>query len=198
MDLKKLNKKNIREEIIDKRNNLILDIKQNYDSLIFEEIINSEIYKKSKKIFTYISFGSEVDTIKLINYSFSNNKEVYVPKINKQTKDMIALKIHNFNNMSVDKWGIIEPKSVDKTNIGTDFDLIIMPGIAFDKQGNRVGYGGGYYDKYISKLNNTSNLLALAYDFQMIQDIESESHDIKVDFILTNKGFIKVNVEKVL
>ena len=198
MDLKKLNKKNIREEIIDKRNNLILDIKQNYDSLIFEEIINSEIYKKSKKIFTYISFGSEVDTIKLINYSFSNNKEVYVPKINKQTKDMIALKIHNFNNMSVDKWGIIEPKSVDKSNIGTDFDLIIMPGIAFDKQGNRVGYGGGYYDKYISKLNNTSNLLALAYDFQMIQDIESESHDIKVDFILTNKGFIKVNVEKVL
>ena len=198
MDLKKLNKKNIREEIIDKRNNLILDIKQNYDSLIFEEIINSEIYKKSKKIFTYISFGSEVDTIKLIKYSFSNNKEVYVPKINKQTKDMIALKIHNFNNMSVDKWGIIEPNSVDKTNIGTDFDLIIMPGIAFDKQGNRVGYGGGYYDKYISKLNNTSNLLALAYDFQMIQDIESESHDIKVDFILTNKGFIKVNVEKVL
>lgn len=198
MDLKKLNKKNIREEIIDKRNNLILDIKQNYDSLIFEEIINSEIYKKSKKIFTYISFGSEVDTIKLINYSFSNNKEVYVPKINKQTKDMIALKIHNFNNMSVDKWGIIEPKSVDKANIGTDFDLIIMPGIAFDKQGNRIGYGGGYYDKYISKLNNASNLLALAYDFQIIQDIESESHDIKVDFILTNKGFIKVNVEKVL
>ena len=173
MDLKKLNKKNIREEIIDKRNNLILDIKQNYDSLIFEEIINSEIYKKSKKIFTYISFGSEVDTIKLIKYSFSNNKEVYVPKINKQTKDMIALKIHNFNNMSVDKWGIIEPKSVDKTNIGTDFDLIIMPGIAFDKQGNRIGYGGGYYDKYISKLNNASNLLALAYDFQIIQDIES-------------------------
>lgn len=198
MDLKKLNKKNIREEIIDKRNNLILDIKQNYDSLIFEEIINSEIYKKSKKIFTYISFGSEVDTIKLIKYSFSNNKEVYVPKINKQTKDMIALKIHNFNNMSVDKWGIIEPNSVDKTNIGTDFDLIIMPGIAFDKQGNRIGYGGGYYDKYISKLNNASNLLALAYDFQIIQDIESESHDIKVDFILTNKGFIKVNVEKVL
>lgn len=198
MDLKKLNKKNIREEIIDKRNNLILDIKQNYDSLIFEEIINSEIYKKSKKIFTYISFGSEVDTIKLINYSFSNNKEVYVPKTNKQTKDMIALKIHNFNNMSVDKWGIIEPKSVDKANIGTDFDLIIMPGIAFDKQGNRIGYGGGYYDKYISKLNNASNLLALAYDFQIIQDIESESHDIKVDFILTNKGFIKVNVEKVL
>lgn len=198
MDLKKLNKKNIREEIIDKRNNLILDIKQNYDSLIFEEIINSEIYKKSKKIFTYISFGSEVDTIKLIKYSFSNNKEVYVPKINKQIKDMIALKIHNFNNMSVDKWGIIEPKSVDKANIGTDFDLIIMPGIAFDKQGNRIGYGGGYYDKYISKLNNASNLLALAYDFQIIQDIESESHDIKVDFILTNKGFIKVNVEKVL
>ena len=198
MDLKKLNKKNIREEIIDKRNNLILDIKQNYDSLIFEEIINSEIYKKSKKIFTYISFGSEVDTIKIIKYSFSNNKEVYVPKINKQTKDMIALKIHNFNNMSVDKWGIIEPNSVDKTNIGTDFDLIIMPGIAFDKQGNRIGYGGGYYDKYISKLNNASNLLALAYDFQIIQDIESESHDIKVDFILTNKGFIKVNVEKVL
>ena len=87
-----------------------------------------------------------------INYAISDNKDIYVPKTDKVNKEMLAIKINSLNNMNVDKLGILEPKYVDKSKIGDKFDLIIMPGVAFDKNGNRIGYGGGYYDKYISKI----------------------------------------------
>ena len=175
-----MDKNILRKEILERRNYLELDNKSKYDKVIFEKLINSDIYKKSKKIFTYISFGSEVDTKKFINYAISDNKD----KVN---KEMLAIKINSLNNMNVDKLGILEPKYVDKSKIGDKFDLIIMPGVAFDKNGNRIGYGGGYYDKYISKINDKCVKLALAYELQIVENIKSEIHDIKVDFIITNK-----------
>ena len=182
-----MDKKKVREEIIKKRNNLLPEIKKEYDALIFKQLIESDIYNKSKKIFTYVSFGSEVDTKKFINYAISDNKDIYVPKTDKVNKEMLAIKINSLNNMDVDKWGILEPKDVDKSKVGDNFDLIIMPGVAFDINGNRIGYGGGYYDKYISKINDTCIKLALAYELQIVKNIKSEIHDIKVDFIITNK-----------
>ena len=106
---------------------------------------------------------------------------------------MIAIKINSLSNMNVDNWGILEPKDVDKNKIGKEFDLIIMPGVAFDRYGNRIGYGGGYYDKYISQIEDLSNRISLAYDFQVVKSIESETHDIKVNGIITNNEFIIIN-----
>lgn len=191
-----MEKKRIREEIIEKRNFLSLETKKEYDEIIFKELIDSDIYKKSKKIFIYISFGLEVDTKRFIKYALSDNKEIYVPKTNKDNKQMVAIKINSLNNMDVDKWGILEPKSVDKNKIGESFDLVIMPGVAFDRTGNRIGYGGGYYDKYISKLNLQCAKLVLAYDLQIVNEFESEQHDIKVDYIITNNEFIKIKKNK--
>ena len=182
-----MDKNILRKEILEKRNRLELENKYEYDKVIFQKLINSDIYKKSKKIFTYVSFGSEVDTKKFINYAISDNKDIYVPKTDKVNKEMLAIKINRLNNMDVDKWGILEPKDVDKSKVGDNFDLIIMPGVAFDINGNRIGYGGGYYDKYISNINNKCIKLALAYELQLVQNIKSEIHDIKVDFIITNK-----------
>lgn len=187
-----MDKNILRKEILEKRNRLELENKYEYDKVIFQKLINSDIYKKSKKIFTYVSFGSEVDTKKFINYAISDNKDIYVPKTDKVNKEMLAIKINSLNNMDVDKWGILEPKDVDKSKVGDNFDLIIMPGVAFDINGNRIGYGGGYYDKYISAIKCKSVKLALAYDFQVINKIESEEHDINVDCIITNDKFIYI------
>ena len=82
---------------------------------------------------------------------------------------------------------------MDKNKIGEDFDLILMPGLAFDRKGNRIGYGGGYYDKYLSQFKEISNKLVLAYDFQIVNNIENEPHDIKVNCIITNNEFIKID-----
>ena len=98
-----MDKNILRKEILERRNYLELDNKSKYDKVIFEKLINSDIYKKSKKIFTYISFGSEVDTKKFINYAISDNKDIYVPKTDKVNKEMLAIKINSLNNMNVDK-----------------------------------------------------------------------------------------------
>lgn len=187
-----MEKEKVRGEIIKKRNDLTIEFKSNYDKIIFNRLINSEVYKKAKSIFTYISFGSEVDTKKFIEYALKDNKDIYVPKTDKANKEMIAIRINSLDNMSVDKWGIFEPKYVDKNKIGENFDLIIMPGVAFDRVGNRIGYGGGYYDKYISNIVCDSMKLALAYDLQIVNKIETEEHDIKVNNIITNKEFIEI------
>lgn len=187
-----MEKVKVRGEIINKRNKLSSKDKIRYDNLIFKKLINSEIYKKSKKIFIYISFGSEVDTRNIIEYSLADGKEIYVPKTNKLVKEMLAIRINSLSNLTADKWGILEPETINKDNIGCEFDLIIMPGVAFDNKGNRIGYGGGYYDKYISKYNGNTEYIALAYEIQIVKSIYIEEHDITVDYILTENEFKKV------
>ena len=102
-----MEKVKIREEMIKKRNCLALEIKKEYDELVFKQLINSDIYNKSKKIFTYVSFGAEVDTKEFIKYALNDNKEIYIPKTNKLKKEMVAIKIHNLDNMIVDKLSLI-------------------------------------------------------------------------------------------
>ena len=187
-----MDKNYIRKEILKTRDDIEVVLKKEYDSIIFKRLINSDTYKNANKIFTYISFGSEVDTKEFIKYALSDNKEIYVPKTDKGKREMVAMKINSLDNMGVDKWGILEPKTVEEDKIGEEFDLIIMPGVAFDKFGNRIGYGGGYYDKYLSQIKETSNKIVLAYDFQIVNNIENEPHDIKTNYIITNNGFIKV------
>ena len=187
-----MDKNYIRKEILKTRDDIEVVLKKEYDSIIFKRLINSDTYKNANKIFTYISFGSEVDTKEFIKYALSDNKEIYVPKTDKGKREMVAMTINSLDNMGVDKWGILEPKTVEEDKIGEEFDLIIMPGVAFDKFGNRIGYGGGYYDKYISRKNIKCPKIALAYDLQIIDKIQCEEHDIKADGIISNKEFIKM------
>ena len=180
-----MGKREIRQRIITLRNNLTKEERKESNHIITKKIIKSDIYKNAKSIFIYVSYSSEVDTIEIINDALALNKEVYVPKIYKDKEEMEAVRIHNLDNMIVDEWGILEPAYVDKNLIGDKFDLIIMPGVAFDMKGNRIGYGGGYYDKYIDKYEGEVKLLALAFNIQIINNIESEPHDIKMDYIIT-------------
>lgn len=187
-----MDKKIIRKEILNNRNKLNTNLIKEFSKEIQNNLINNDVYKNSNSIFIYISFGTEVETIDIIKNALNLGKEVYVPKTNKSTKEMDAIRINNFDNMTVDKWGILEPISVDKNKIGENFDLIIMPGVAFDRDGNRIGYGGGYYDKYILNHSKESKRLALAYDFQIVKNIKNEEHDIKVNYIITEKEFIEI------
>ncbi len=185
-------KGDIREDTIELRNSLTIEELEEYSFEISKKVIESKVYKEAKSIFIYISFGSEVETRNIIEDAFITGKRVYVPKTNKKLKEMIAVEINNFNNMTVDKWGILEPATVDNNNIGKTFDLIIVPGVAFDRNGNRIGYGGGYYDKYINNLRDKHKLLALAYNVQIVNNIESEIHDIIIDYIVTENEFIDI------
>lgn len=183
-------KKELRIRVLNIRENISKDEKDLKDNIILENLFESNLYKNSKNIFVYISFRDEINTIKLIEKAFLDNKNVYVPKVYNSNKIMKAIKIDSLDNLEKNKMGILEPKndnlSIDKNNI----DLIIVPGAVFDEDFNRIGYGGGYYDRYLEEISYKNNKIALAYDFQIISKIEAEEHDIKMDYIITDKRIL--------
>ena len=181
-----MDKNMVRKEVLHTRNNMSNELRKLKDKLIYDLFINSDLYKKAKDIFIYVSFGSEVST-----HELRDKKNIYVPKTDINKKEMIAVKINSFAELNVDNYGILEPISVDKEKIASDFDIIVMPGVAFDKEGNRIGYGGGYYDKYLEKNIFKAKKIALAYEEQILEKIETDYHDIKVDFIINTEKIIK-------
>ena len=186
-----MDKNMVRKEVLHTRNNMSNELRKLKDKLIYDLFINSDLYKKAKDIFIYVSFGSEVSTHEIINKALRDKKNIYVPKTDINKKEMIAVKIHSFTELNVDNYGILEPISVDKEKIASDFDIIVMPGVAFDKEGNRIGYGGGYYDKYLEKNIFKAKKIALAYEEQILEKIETDYHDIEVDFIINTEKIIK-------
>ncbi len=181
-------KKETRKNIIKERDNLNTETKKSMDNKIIEKLIMSETYKRARGIFIYIGFGSEINTKIIIQDALKSEKEVYVPKVIK--KDMILIKIDSLENLVTSSYGILEPIG-DKSDFDVNkLDLIIMPGVAFDEMCNRLGYGGGYYDKFLEQNNIECKKIALAYELQVLDKLEVEVHDIKVDLIITEKRII--------
>lgn len=179
-------KKKIREYINKKRFLLKKEEKENLDRIIFNKLINSKEYIYSKHIFTYVNFNNEVDTYRIMQYALEDNKCVYVPKVISKQEGMKAVQIKSVNELKKGMYGILEPVSLEFQVDEQVIDLVVVPGIAFDVTGGRVGYGGGFYDRFLKKLNSNTVKLALAYDFQVIDKVPTESHDVLVDRIITN------------
>ncbi|MGL5087702.1 MAG: 5-formyltetrahydrofolate cyclo-ligase [Clostridium sp.] len=180
-----MDKKQIRNEVIKNRDLLSLEFRKEKDKLILESLLESELYKNSVKIFTFINYGSEVETKEFINRALKDGKRVFLPKTIKSTKEMKAVEISSLQNLKPDKWEILEPCDFEGEINKNLLDLIIVPGVVFDKKGNRIGYGGGYYDRYLSNISLEIKKIALAYELQLVEYIESENHDIAVDYIVT-------------
>ena len=191
--MSKEKKKNLRNKILSIRDSLNIKEKEIMDNKIFNELISTDLYKKAKSIFIYLSFGTEIDTNKIINNALQDKKEVYIPKIYKTDKSMKAIRLSSFEDLKENSMGILEP--IDDNNFieKEEIDLIIVPGVVFDFEGNRIGYGGGYYDRYLEPIKDVRNKVVLAYDLQIIDSIEPETHDITFDYIITNTKFKKVN-----
>ncbi|MBY0754620.1 5-formyltetrahydrofolate cyclo-ligase [Clostridium sardiniense] len=187
---KKIIKKETRKNIIKQRDELDITVKEAMDNNIIEKLMMNETYKSARGIFIYIGFGSEINTKIIIREALNSGKEVYVPKVIK--KDMILIKIDSLENLVTSSYGILEPIG-DKSNLDVNkLELIVMPGVAFDKSGNRLGYGGGYYDKFLEQNKIECKKIALSYDFQVLEKLEVEEHDIKVDLIITENQIINI------
>ncbi len=177
-----MNKVELRKKYLEIRKNIINKDKKS--EIIFNALINSDEYKKSHVIALYYSLKSEVNTLKLIEYSLKNNKIVLLPRVIDDY--MIFYQIASLNNLNKSNFGIMEVSNgiiFDKNNI----DLIVVPGVCFDKYLNRIGFGKGYYDKYLSN----SNIYSIGICFQeQISDemIITDKTDIKLKKIITDKN----------
>ncbi|MBP2031753.1 5,10-methenyltetrahydrofolate synthetase [Clostridium algifaecis] len=99
---------------------------------------------------------------------------------------MIAVEIKKFSELVPGAYNILEPESTEFKVDEKSIDLSYIPGVAFDSSGGRIGYGGGYYDRFLQKLEKNSKKIALCYDFQVLDTVPTETHDIMIDSIITN------------
>lgn len=172
-----MKKEFLRKKYKEKRDNIKNKVTK--DNLIYQKVINNKDILSSKTLLIYISINSEVDTIKIINY-FLYAKNIAVPKI--IDNNMYFCYITNLNDLTPGKYNIPEPTN---ENIVTDFDnaICIVPGICYDKENYRIGYGKGYYDRFLSK--NKIKTIGLCYKECMIEKIDNDKYDYKIDEVIT-------------
>lgn len=176
-------KKEIRKSIIELRDLQGLKVKSKYDNIISSRVLDNKDITEAKTIFIFISFKSEVNTIPIIEGLLEAGHSVCVPRL--EGKTMKAIRISSLDNLKDTKYAK-EPK-VGEVVEADEIDTIIVPGVAFDRKGNRIGYGGGYYDKFMKNIRINCNKIAVSYELQVIDDIITDSWDIVIDSLITEK-----------
>lgn len=178
-----MKKDEIRKNMIKKRNLLSKETVKKSRDIIIKKL--DTYIRKTENIMIFMNMGNEVEITKLIE--LYPDKNFYIPK----TLPNREMKINKYdkNELILHKFGYYESKSGIFYNENL-LDLIIVPALAFDISKNRIGFGGGYYDNFLYKIKKNHNnplIIGICYDFQLFDNIPSEFHDIKVDFIITEK-----------
>ncbi len=186
----------MKEEIRKKIKKMRMDLSEqevsNNSESINESLISTQYFKDANLIMAYVDYKNEVLTKKIINYSLKMGKRIAVPITEIKTKKMTPSEIINYSDdLKCGNYGIMEPKNecirpVDPEEI----DIILIPGVSFDINGNRLGYGAGYYDRFLLRLNDNAVKIALAYEMQILKNVYPEEHDIPVDFVITESRII--------
>lgn len=179
-------KQQLRKEFISIRNNI--KNKDEKSNLIFEKVKLAEEYRTAQVIAMYKSLPSEVDTTELIKYSLDIGKMVALPKI--EDDEINFYKIDSLNKAFVkSEFGVEEPISNVKNYINKkEIDLVIVPGLCFDRENNRLGFGKGFYDKFLAGVK--AKTFGICFEEQILSDgvLPIEKYDIKMKKIITDKN----------
>lgn len=184
-------KKKIRAQLLRRRDDIDPKEQIKKNASIRKRLYASNDFRKAKRILFYASFRSEAATIQCIIHALKLKKTVMLPLVDRKKKTLRIFQIKKISDLSSGFMGIPEP-AAHKSNERrlNDLDIAIIPGAGFDPEGNRLGYGAGYYDKLMSKSKKNIQKIALAFEEQIVPEIPSENHDVKMDKIITDKRTI--------
>lgn len=176
-----MDKKVLRKKYLEIRKSINKHDKEKYDNEILEKVISLQEYKESDFILTYVSLKDEVDTFKLIEHSLEIGKRVAVPKC--EGDNIVFYKIKTLSDLEEGSFRILEPTTNEAV---VDFanSICIVPGVAFDKENNRIGYGKGFYDRFLEKYDGTK--IGLTYRECICDKIDNDINDIKMDIVITD------------
>ncbi|ADG81606.1 5-formyltetrahydrofolate cyclo-ligase [Thermincola potens] len=150
-------------------------------------------YREAGLIMFYIDFRNEVQTGDLIKRALARGKRVVVPITVRETSTLIPSEIKDFpGDLTNGTWGILEPqKECIRPVDPSEIDVVIVPGVSFDTRGNRMGYGGGFYDRFLPRTKPDAKHIALAFELQMRDNVYPEEHDQPVHYVITEERVIK-------
>jgi|GEM_PF-17122 len=182
-------KSRLRKQIFAERDALTAEERLEKSRRIEENFLAQPEYAASKFILAFSSFGSEVLTHDIIRRSLEAGKRVALPVIDRKTRTLDFFEVKNYDeDVAPNYMGILEPVEgrCPLVNVA-EVDLMIQPGVGFDPEGNRMGYGGSFYDRFIAKHAFSAPRVAIAFDLQVRENIPAEAHDVKVDKIVTEE-----------
>lgn len=182
----------MKQQAKDKLRNDISAIKKKYDTkdlfMRSEEVLSileiTGIFQDAQTIFIYNSLMDEVSTIDFIE-RWHNTKDFYLPVV--ENNDLVFRKYHPSTTFSKSSLGIQEPIGDNFTDFNK-VDLIVVPGIAFDRKMNRMGRGKGYYDRFLTKISATK--VGICFDFQLLDEIPADERDVKMDYLISENELI--------
>ena len=176
-------KSELRKQVLQEMKALPREQKQAIDQVLTERVLQHPFYQEAKVIATYLSFPHEFQTQGLIEQALKDGKKVLIPKT--YPKGRMDFVLYDPQQLVKTSFGLLEPQGDLEVVEPSQIDLIHVPGLAFTREGYRIGYGGGYYDLYLEHF--TGHTMSTIYPCQ-VQEFNFENHDIPVQEVLTYEG----------
>ena len=183
-------KTTIRNEILEKRKSQDPQVNAAQSRSITGTLIGRKEFQTANRILIYLSKDGEVDTDHLLGRAFELGKRVCVPVVDRGNDELRISELPGPEiGFLLGAFGVREPAEGDLNFVTPDkIDLVVVPGLAFDRRGGRIGYGKGYYDRLLSRLSSQVPRIALAFEFQVLDTVPQDENDIQVDTIITEKN----------
>ncbi len=189
---RRLEKKQLRKFFLSLRKEIPPAIRSAKNATITNHLLLSDSFAKAKRVFSYLSLPDEVETDKIIEEALKARKEVFAPIITEN--QLIPAPLKNLKEVEKGPLGIRQPirqpKSFRFPTEKIDFDLIIVPGVAFDRRFFRLGFGKGYFDRFLVQYKRKTTIVGLAFKEQIVDKLPTDFWDVPLDKILTDEGWL--------
>jgi len=187
-------KREIRKRILALRNAMPREEIAAASLEIVKKLTEMEEIRRASTLMVFLSFGSEVHTDDLIRWGWGEGKRIVVPLCCPETRELMPCRIDGFDELETGHYGIREPKASHLQPVPQrEIDAVLIPAVAFDRRGCRVGYGGGYYDRFLPEVPRAAKIGA-AFACQIVAEIPADPYDVTVDRIVTEKGIISSGI----
>ncbi len=187
-------KKRLREAVLARRDAMTVPARAAASLAITEKLCASEAYRDRDVVLTFMSFGSEIDTWAFFERALRDAKIVVLPRVDRRTRELQLHRVSHRDQLQSGIWGIREPREDLPKVLLADIALVIVPGVAFDRAGRRLGYGGGFYDRLLGDARKAETLalarLSIAFDVQIVERVPVGALDQTVPLIMTESEII--------
>ena len=189
--MNEMDKKSLRKQVMTLRSQFPTSERAEAERIIFDLVTQLPEFQTAITISSFVSFGDEISMTRLNSYILSLNKTLVLPYIDPKTKTMLFYKVDDLSALVQNTFGILEPNpSIHRLVDYNAIDCVLTPGVAFDAHGYRLGYGGGFYDRFFSQIEKTIPKIGIAFELQKVSTLPVESYDHPIHKLITEKGIV--------
>ncbi|MDK2866213.1 MAG: 5-formyltetrahydrofolate cyclo-ligase [Clostridiales bacterium] len=191
-----MDKKQLRQQVITARNALGDEMRLTLSKQIQQKVLSLPEFKFARAAAGFVDFRNEVYMRPILQSVLNANIPLMLPRISNDGKEMIFYQVSNLDHLTTSRFGIKEPNP-DRCTLGdtSQLSIVLTPGVAFTQDGYRLGYGGGFYDRFFQKISEDVQRVGIAFEMQMVSEIPHESHDIRVHCIVTEQNIYEVSLK---